>query len=280
MPAFQLAEFEKQIAILQRAFSRPTDFLKLLREMFERYGMPAFRVGSGVVGVPEPAYHVPDLMIRQIELAMLPLIDENQGIVLRICKVLWKDRYHENRALGAFLIGKAPLDPPEAVISFLQEAGQQAEEPEMQVLLFSRGSERLRKEAPALWLKTLEDWLMQPQTMDPRIAFRSLLSVVNDAGFENTPPIFRMIEPFVLAPTREIEPALRDLIQALAARTEVETAYFFHEMIPFFDNERSLRLVRACLDSFQGENLRLIRESLRSKMTSDAKGSGNGSAVN
>ena len=67
MPAFELAEFEKQVSILQRAFSRPTDFLKLLREMFERYGMPAFRVGSGVAGVPEPAYHVSDLMIRQIE---------------------------------------------------------------------------------------------------------------------------------------------------------------------------------------------------------------------
>ena len=279
MPAFQLAEFEKQVNLLQRAFSRPTDFLHQLREIFERYGVPAHRLGSEVVGVPEPAYHVADLVIRQIELAMLPVFEENQGIVLRLAASLWRDAYYEVRSLGAFLVGHAPLDPASGVIEFLYQALLESPEADMQVLLLSQGSEQLRKTAPALWIKTLEDWLHQPQLVDSRIGLRSLLSVVNDPGFENLPPVFRMLEPFLMDPSRENEAVLRLLIEALIKRTAVETAYFLHEMIPYFDNERSLRLVRACLDQLEGDNQRLVRESLRSKMAMDKDVKNGGSPV-
>jgi len=271
MPAFDLAEFERQMSVLQRTFSRPTEFLPTLKAVFERYGLPSHRTGNAVKGVPEPAYHVSELILRQIELALLPLVHENQGIVLRLADVLWKDRYYEVRMLGAYLVGKAPLEPSSAIVDFLKRSITATDELDMQVLLLARGSERLRREESAYWLETLEEWLHLPQEMDTRIGLRSLLSIVEDQSFENIPPVFRMLEPFLLDVSREQESVLRLLIAALAKRTPIETAYFLQEVIPYFENERSLSLVRSCLEYFEDENQLLVRDSLRLKMTAGRK---------
>ena len=274
MPAFDLAEFDQQVSVLLRAFSRPTEFLSTLKAVFERYGLPSHRTGMSVEGVPEPAYHISELILRQIEIALLPLIDENQGIVLRLADVLWKDRYYEVRLLGAYLVGKAPLEPASAIVDFLKRSIIDTDEPDMQILLLTRGSERLRREESSYWLVTLEEWLHQPQEIDTLIGLRSLLSVVEDPFFENIPPVFRMVEPFLLDVSRKQESVMRLLIAALSRRTPIETAYFLQEVIPYFENERSLSLVRSCLEYFEGENQLLVRDSLRLKMAAGKKDEG------
>lgn len=271
MPAFDLLKFDQKISVLQRAFSRPTDFLSTLKALFERYGLPSHRTGNVVKDVPEPAYHVSELILRQIKLALLSLIGENQGVVLRLADVLWQDRYYEVRMLGAYLVGKAPLEPSSAIVDFLKKSIIATNEPDMQVLLLTRGSERIRREESVYWLETLEEWLHQPREMDARIGLRSLLSIVEDHSFENIPPVFRMVEPFLLDVSREQESVLRLLIAALARRTPIETAYFLQEIIPYFENERSLSLVRSCLEYFEGENKLIVRDSLRLKMAAGKK---------
>ena len=271
MPAFDLAELDQQISVLLRAFSRPTDFLSTLKALFERYGLPSHRTGISVKGVTEPAYHVSELVLRQIEIALLPLIGENQGVVLRLADALWKDRYYEVRLLGAYLVGKAPLEPSSAIVAFLKRSIIATDELDMQVLLLTRGSGRLRREESSYWLVTLEEWLHRPQEIDTIIGLRSLLSIVEDKSFENIPPVFRMMSPFLLDVSREQESVLQLLIAALAKRTPIETAYYLQEVIPFFENERSLSLVRSCLEHFEGADQLLVRDSLRLKMAAGKK---------
>jgi hypothetical protein len=262
MPGIQMAVFREQVEQLMLAFTRPTDFLRLLRDIFERYGLPAYRATDEKQSLPEPAYHLPTLVIREIEIKIPAQCEANPGAALRLSAALAVDRYAEIRLLAADVLGFTPTSDTDAVLDALTQFCEQEESTWMQHQMIQRGSRILRHSQSRLWLEWIEENLRTTDAKKQSIGLIALFSVIEDREFENLPPDIRLLEPLLLSVKREQESLLRAVVETLADRTPTETAYFLSEIAPYASEERSQRLIRACLSPFSAEQQRSIRRGL------------------
>lgn len=262
MPGIQITIFREQVERLLLAFTRPTDFLQQLRGIFERYGLPAYHASDQKQNLPEPAYHLPALVLREIEIHIQPLCENNPGAALRLSSALAQDRYAEIRLLAADLLGFTPAAESTVVMNAIRQLCDGEESFLMRREYVTRGSLSLRRSAGDIWLDWIEQRLHASSLDEQRTGLLSVFSIIEDQGFENLPPVFRLLEPFLLTVKREQENLLRFLLEALAKRTAVETAYYLYEIAPYSTQDRSQRLIRSCLPFFSEELQQLIRRGL------------------
>ena len=262
MPGIQMTVFREQVEQLLLAFTRPTDFLRLLRAIFERYGLPAYHAADEKRSLPEPAYHLPALVLREIEIKLPPLCEENPGAALRLSDALVQDRYAEIRLLAGDLLGFTPSSEAAAIQNAISRFCELESSAWMRREWILRSSLSLRRSKGQAWLQWIEQNLKNPESKKQDIGFFALFSVIEDQKFENLPPVFRLLEPFLLSFNREQENLLRKLLGALTARTPTETAYFLAEIAPYAREQRSQRLIRACITPFTMEQQREIRRGL------------------
>jgi hypothetical protein len=263
MPAVSIARLKTQIAGLAWKFTSPEDFRRAVRDLFDLYANRAYRAGEVVQ--PERkalAYNSPPLVLRQLELELARHCRENPGAALSAADSLWKDDYLELRLVAAFLLGQAPVDPPQPVLERLAAWCQPKEDRQALDGLFERGTERLRREQAEYWFELVQGWLNQGRPLYDSMALRALLPAVRDRQFENIPPVYQVIGPLLSSPTAAVQGNLLDVLEALARRSPTETAYFLRQTVSLNPNPAILRMVRRALPVFP-EN---VRDGLRSAL--------------
>ena len=259
MPGIQMAELRRQMDQLLLAFTRPTEFHQELTEIFDRHGLPTHH---GVVDVVEPAYHVPMLLEKEITELLRQPVDENPDAALRLIAELWRDRYFEIRLLATALLGFLPARTAPMLFDRLAVMAMEESDGLMLRLLFRNATQRLRHEQADSWLERMGEWLAASNLATQKIGLEALYSVIEDESFENLPPVYRMLEPYLFDPRREHDVRLRGVMKALAQRSPAETAYYLFELAPFITSERGQRFVRSCLPLFDETHQSLIREGL------------------
>jgi hypothetical protein len=265
MPAFQIARLRAQINDLARMFTRPREFHTMLRDLFEFYGNPAYRAGELIVDTPlVKTYRLPPMVMKQFELELGRLCRENPGAALSLADQLWQDAHIETLTLAAYLLGQAPPSPPEPITERLTGWSVPGTPAVILDILFERGSRRLRRELPLKWLETIETLLKSEEQPRTILGLRALLSVAADPDFENLPPVFRMLGPYVQEPTEATVPNLLKVLEALAERSPMETAYFLRRQVLAVSEPKqaSLRLVRQCLPLLPSEAQDGLRSAL------------------
>ncbi len=251
MPAVQLPKLKAQINELTWKFSRPEDFRRGLNDLFDLYADRSYRAGQMVqTGRGTLAYHVPTLVLRHLEQELVRHIQENPGAALAAADALWKDVYLEPRLVAAYLLGQAPVDPPAPVIERLKAWCLPKTERQALDVLLEDGCARLRKEAPTAWFNLLQDWLNTLRADYEVIALKAALPAVRNREFENLPPIYQMVSPLVQTPTPRLQGELDTIVEALAKRSPVETAYFLRQVLGMGAGSNTIRLVRRALPFF------------------------------
>ncbi len=263
MPAVQMTRLKTQLDELTWKFSRPEDFRRGVNELFDLYADRSYRAGQMVQsGRGMPAYHIPALVLNRLEQELVRHIQENPGAALAAADALWKDTYLEPRLVAAYLLGRAPVAPPEPVIERLKAWCTPKLERQALEVLLDHGCARLRKEGEPAWFQLLQDWLNTYKTEYEVIALKALLPAVRDREFENLPPIYQMVSPLIQLPASGLQSELDIMIEALARRSPTETAYFLRQMLGMNTGISTARLVRRALPAFP-ENL---QEGLKTAM--------------
>jgi|APSaa5957512622_1039677.scaffolds.fasta_scaffold56421_2 hypothetical protein len=265
MPAFQITRLRAQINALARCFTRPEEFYPMLRDLFEFYGNQAYRTGELNLDSPlVDTYRLPPMVMNQFELELGRLCHENPGAALALANQLWQDEHLETRMLAAFLVGQVPPSPPEPIIERLTAWGKPGTPAIILDALFERGSRRLRHEHPLQWLEAIENWMKSKEPPSVSIGLRAMLSVVMDPDFENLPPVFRMLADHVKEPADSLLSNLAAVLEALAVRSPMETAYFLRRQVltSTMTSPASLRLVRRCLPLLPPEAQASLRSAL------------------
>jgi hypothetical protein len=140
-----MTRLKSQITGLVWKFTSPEDFRRAVCELFDQYADRAYRAGEVVQAERRAlAYHAPPLVLRQLELELSRHISENPEAALSAADALWKDAYLEPRLVAAFLLGQAPVDPPDGVLARLEAWCLPKEDRQALDGLFERGTERLR----------------------------------------------------------------------------------------------------------------------------------------
>lgn len=261
MPAVQLSRLKTQLDELTWKFSRPEDFRRAVNDLFEQYGDHSYRAGQMAPAARGmPAYRVPVIVLRRLEQELTRHIQENPDAALAAADALWKDTHLEPRLVAAYLLGQAPVEPPQPVIERLKDwCHPRLERQALQVLLV-HGCTRLRKEAPQAWFQLLQEWLETYRTEYEGMALKAILPAVQDRKFENLPSIFQCISSLVRLAPAGLQNELDAAIEALARRSPIETAHFLRQALSMGAGPNTLRLVRRALPAFP----EALQEGLRS----------------
>jgi len=264
MPAVQLARLRAQVEELSSRFSQPAVYLRALRDLLELYADRTYQPGQGVPSqVLTPSYHVPMLVMRQLESSLESHARENPIVALPLADLLWQEEYLEPRLLAASALGQAPLTPPEQILDRLVAWAQTGDERLVRAGLFSHGTDRLRREFPDLWLQRIQVWFSDPNLTAQMMALEALLPLVRDPNYQDLPPIFPLVQPLLRAAPAPLQAPLQDLLEALARRSSVETTYILRQILTMQRPPALTRLVRRCLPAFDPADQAVLKTLLK-----------------
>lgn len=265
MPAVQLERLNQEIQDLVSCYTRADEFHTRLVRLLEQHADLTFRSSQAGTLLPPAveSFHVPPLVIQQIERALLREVKGDPTPALALADELWKDSRLEVRMIAASLLGMLPeslLDDclgrihawagPETDRLFLHE-------------LFTRGTVNLRRLAPQRWIDTASQWISSSDPVRQRLGVLALLPIIEDRTFENLPAVFKAISPLFPDIHDLYKNDLRRVLVALSRRTATETAYFLLQMASMTPNPALLKLIRQCLPEFHEETRSRLRSFLQ-----------------
>ncbi len=270
MPAAELSRLRAQINGLIERFADPSGFRTALRDLLEMYANRAYRPGQAVQAQPLlPGYRVAPLIMQQLELGLSKTCQEQPEQALAVIEALWHDPFLEPRLLAAALLGTIPVSAVgaaslgEAVAQKLRAWAVPAENFRMLDALFRTGTISLRRSEPKLMLGLCEEWLSDRQVTVQALGIRALIPMIEDALFENLPPVFRLLSATVQSTPPALQTDLQVALEALARRTPVETAYFLRQALSMSPGPGTARMIRRCLPLFSPDQQASLRAALQ-----------------
>jgi len=248
MPAANLTRLRTQIAELTRYFNQPEIFQRNLAAVLDLYSDRTYRPGQAVGAAPlTPTYHVPFLVIRTLELEIGRLCEQDPPSGLVLIDALWLDPWLEARQLAASLLGHIPAEPPAPVLERL-DAWIRTEQPkEVIAVLLSDGPRWLVRRKPDAWLDLLRVWLASPLAALQGYGLKGVLALVQDREFENLPAAFNLVDPILRAHPAKLNQEAQAVLEELAQRSPVETAYYLRQLLTSAPSPALQRIARRCL---------------------------------
>jgi hypothetical protein len=269
MPAVELSRLHVQISGLIALFNDPVGMRAALHNLLDLYANRAYRPGQTVKAQSLlPSYRVTPLVMRQLELELGKTCKEQPDLALGVVEELWHDTYLEPRLLSTTLLGAIPASHADAVIQKISIWAKPDENSRMLDALFQNGSTGLRRAAPQLLLVTIEQWMGSYRPELQTLGMRALVPLIQDPAFENLPPIFRLVGPAVQNISAPLQTDLQIVVEALAKRSPVETAYFLRQSLSIAVGQGTARLVRRCMPLFDTSQQTSLRNALQANSTS------------
>lgn len=264
MPAVELTKLRAQINRLIVRFDDPSSFLSALKDLLDLYANRAYRPGTSVQPQPLlPSYRVAPLITHQLEMELSRTCQERPQQALEVVETLWRDTHLETRQLAATLLGALPASHSEGVLTKLRAWSQPEENFRMLDALFQNGTLTLRRSAPALLLRLIEEWVSSTQSQVQAIGLRALTPLVKDEQFDNLPPVFTLLSPLVQNIPAKLYPDLLVIFEALARRSPTETAYFFRQILSIAGSPATTRLIRRCVPLLNPAQQAQLRAALQ-----------------
>jgi hypothetical protein len=266
MPAVEFTRLREQIANVLGMVDRPEEFYRALNGLLYQHSQHVYRAGESISSRPLlPAYRVPVLVYRQLELELSAAARRQPEQLLAAISFLWQDDHLEPRLLAALALGQIPLSHSTQVLERLGEWARPDEDRQVLEALLERGTITLRRSAPDGLFALIRNWMDEKKTTSQQLGLRALEAISADPDFEAIPSVFRLVSPLVLAPPPGLINDLHHCLAALANRTPAETAYFLRQSLGASADATTARLVRRILPEFEPDLQASLRSALRSR---------------
>jgi hypothetical protein len=267
MPAVELLKLRAQIRALAAKFSEPQAFCIALKNFLDLYSNRAYRPGMAVKPQPLlPSYRVSPLIMRELELELVKLSQAQPEQSLQTAEVLWQDGYIETRQIASTLLGTVPKGYEQAVIEKLRAWSDPAENFRILDTLYQNSTISLRQNVSLVPLSLAEEWMASSDMQVQALGLRLLIPLVQDNRFENLPPVFRLLGPFVQNVLGPLQADIQSLLEALIRRSPAETAYFLRQALPAASGPNTARMIRRCLPLFDPEQQGILRAAIRANI--------------
>jgi hypothetical protein len=266
MPAIQLARLKIQVDQLVWQFTRPQEFKRGLKNLLEMYADWSYRPGEAIEpGSLLPAYHVPLLLLHQVEQQLTRQCQEMAAAALALADALWLDEYYEPRLLASFILGQIPLKPIEEISQRILAWSNASTDKQVQETIFANATLRLRREKPAAWMEIINTWLTASSLASKVMGLRALAGLLEDREFEDLPGAFNMLQPLMLTAPARLHGDLLQVLQIISRRSPVETTHFLRQVLSGTNSSTPARLVRQILPSLNPELQASLRRSLAAR---------------
>lgn len=251
MPAVDLPRIKRQIHELMDYFHAPAAFRRELNHLFFNYAHHALNFSDYSKRKPLiPSYHLPDPLVRQLELDLKPVITQYPQAALALADALWQDSYFEVQKTAIFILNAALINNPAPIRERLETWLTPEIDKELAVYLISQGTKNLLTLFPDQWENLVDVWLDQKQTKMAAFGLQAVIESVKIPNYTNLPNIFRLVSPFIQNPLSIYDHELEMLIKALAERSQTETGFYIRQILSLSPSKPTRRLVKKCLPAF------------------------------
>jgi hypothetical protein len=264
MPAVNPTRLSFQIADLLQSFTSPEEFHNKIRDLFSLYANRTLRTGDQTRLAPMiPMFHLPNPVMQQLKTELQPLIAESPQEALALADALWRDEAFEIRQAAAFLLGRAVVADPTAILLRLDKWLTPNLDPALKEVLLNSGTQGLQSRFPDRWEAWVESMLTRKDPKWESIGLIGLRVGLQESPSQKLPVVFRLISLIIRDPQPEILNELKRLINALAQQSPTETAYFLRQALSLSESPETARLIRGCLTMFPDNYQKELQVALK-----------------
>jgi len=268
MPAINLPRLKQDCVRLAAEFENPGRFIRQLDELLNYYANRSQRAGQ--TGKPPPlinSYNVPKPVVRQVLSEMIPLIASHPEAILNLCDALWEEPSFEFRLIATHLLGQVNPQPPEEILKRVVFWSTPLPEDRLLDAIYGPGLDGLLRESPNVLLKQIAAWLSESEVPLQRLGLLALKSLISSENFDNHPLLFHLISPLTRSHPADLRSEMRAVIQEIARRSPVETAYNLRQVLEITQSPDTAWLARQCLPLLPRESQESLRSVLRNIST-------------
>lgn len=266
MPAIQIDQLRVQSANLAGKFGSPEEFISGFQSILEAYTDLTYKPSAArATSTRLKTFRTPAPVIRQVERDLkLQMTVFPQETYLNLANALRQVPILEYQLIAIFILGRAPLDPPEPVLSILFDWLEASQDPQIRESLLTTGLERYRREKPDIWLEWIRTTIKSDQGKKASMALHALIPALEDRQFSEIPTIFSFFYPFLTADHPELEPEIYQVLRGLLRRSPVETLYLAQEVLSRQDSSKTTtaRVIRKLLPEFPPDAQNTLKKCL------------------
>ncbi|MHC1783349.1 MAG: DNA alkylation repair protein [Anaerolineaceae bacterium] len=251
MPAVELSRLKHQLDDVSKVFDKPSLYREGINHLLDFYSDRVYRQSPALKPAPfTPSFRVPPLVIRFMEQEFLRLTRANPKAALAVADELWRQNNLEAHLFATEILGLLSSSYKDEVFNRLQVWAEGSDDASSLNLLLTHGTETIRRTDPLVWLRQIETWAHADREKSQILAVKALQAFADEAGFNNLPPVYRLLTPLVLQAGLRLQPSLEMILETLARRSPGETSFFLRQVLSGATNPATIRLIRKIIPAF------------------------------
>lgn len=232
MAAIDLTRLDKQIDHLATLYQDPAAFQEEFHSILSFYHRYSHRKQKDAAPqIFMRNYDLPEKVLPHLESRLRSLSLAYPDEVQKLIDQLWTDPFFEARKLATSLAGNLPIAYCDSVLELIYNWLQQ---PLDQVVIgeIIRNTPRtILQQAPEKWTALINRMLFSPKHQSQKMGLLALAKLIPSSPLDELPAFFSSIRGFLLSSDPTLDKFLQPVIEALAQKSQKETAYLLREVL-------------------------------------------------
>ncbi len=264
MPAVNLLQLRVELNDLLWNFTDPPAFRRTLLDLLEKFAYTAYRSESKARAVStRPQLQVSLILLREMDLVLIPAIREQPQAALAICDLLWNDENMDVCLIASRMLGEIPIEHADLVLDRAGEWALAGVRHMTARTLLRNASALIMRHDPEILLRKVRRWYVDPREEQNFLCLEGMAILVEDRSFENLPAIFTLLEALMGEAAIDTQNALEELFLVLYKRTPNETVYVIRQCLNDNPNVTAQRVIRRVIPSFDPKVQKSLQDALR-----------------
>ncbi|NMC46571.1 MAG: hypothetical protein GYA52_07015 [Chloroflexi bacterium] len=260
MPAVDLTLLNTRVQSLQLFRSDPRVYLAKLDDLLVLYTTEKIKLGENVpIQTLLPQKNIPDLVLHKIIETFPSLAAEYPDNAVYLSDALWGREHLEFKLLAIHLLMSLPSSQWQEIGSRLPRWTAETDEELLRKTILDLLARSDIDNIRPLRAYIEQIFTSQDQTLR-KLAFQSLVNMIEQKDFNDLPWVFRIISPMIKEASLPLVRELSQIIIALIKKSEIETAAFLCDMYQQSNNEKARKFIRKVTPLFSAEKQNILNQ--------------------
>ena len=264
MPAVNLLQLRVELNELLWNFTDPPAFRNTLLDLLEKFAYTAYRSESRTRSVSSrPQLQVSMILLREMDLMLIPAIREQPQAALAICDLLWNDENQDVALIASRMLGEIPIEHADLVLDRAGEWALSGMNHMTARTMLKNATALIMRNDPEILLRKVRRWYVDPNEEQNFLCLEGMAILVEDRNFENLPAIFTLVEALMEEASIQTQRSLEELLQVLYQRSPNETVYVIRQCLDGEPNATAQRVIRHLIPTFDKSVQKSLQDALR-----------------
>lgn len=267
MAAIDLTRLDQQITLLASLYQDPAAFQEEFHRILSFYHRYSHRKQKDAV--PKSFmqhYDLPEKVLPHLEARLKQLALKFPSETLQLIEQLWGDSYYESRELATSLLGNLPVSVNVTVLEMIYSWLQLPQDQAVIEAIFRNAAKTLLHETPDQWKDLVNRLLFSDKHQSQKMGLLALATLIPASPLNDLPAFFSWVREFLLNPQPDLDKYLQPVIEALAKKSQQESAYLLREVLADSNDARLGRRIRHYLDFFEEPSKSRILNAIKNQV--------------